>query len=204
MKEEKDYIRDIAEIRSMMERSSKFLSLSGWAGIMAGIYALAGAFIAYKVYDFNPGRIEDEAALSESFSKVVFLAVVVFVFAIVTAVFLSYKKAAQKGEKIWNATSRQLLMNMAVPFIAGGLMILIVMSKGFFGLIAPFTLLFYGLALFNASKFTYNAVKILGLVEIALGLLSAYLIDLGLLFWALGFGVAHIIYGIYIHYRYEK
>jgi hypothetical protein len=204
MKEEKDYIRDIAEIRSMMERSSKFLSLSGWAGIMAGIYALAGAFIAYKVYDFNPGRIEAETALSESLSNVVFLAVVVFVFAIVTAVFLSYKKAAQKGEKIWNATSRQLLMNMAVPFIAGGLLILVVMSKGFFGLIAPFTLLFYGLALFNASKFTYNAVKILGLVEIALGLISAYFVEFGLLFWALGFGVAHIIYGIYIHYRYEK
>ena len=204
MKEEKDYIQDIVEIRSMMERSSKFLSLSGWAGIMAGIYALAGAFIAYKFYDFNPARVVEDASQSESLTKVVFLAVIIFVLAIVTAVFLSYQKAAKKGEKIWNTTSRQLLMNMAVPFVAGGLLILILISKGFIGFVAPFTLLFYGLALFNASKFTYDAVKFLGLVEIALGLISAYFVEFSLLFWAAGFGVAHIIYGIYIHYRYEK
>ena len=204
MKEEKDYIRDIAEIRTMMERSSKFLSLSGWAGIMAGIYALTGAFIAYKVLNFNPGAVEDGVAPSESFSKVIFLAIIIFVLAIVTAVFLSYKKAEKKGEKIWNATSRQLLINMAVPFLAGGVLILILIAKNFYGLVAPFTLLFYGLALFNASKFTYHAVKILGLVEIVLGLTSAYFEEYGLLFWALGFGIAHIIYGVYIHYRYEK
>lgn len=208
MKEEQDYIRDIADIRSMMERSSKFVSLSGWAGIMAGIYALSGAYIAWKFLGFNPDEIVYKAVnpgnLSDSLLNVILLAILILIMATSTAIFLSYKKAAKRSEKLWNPTAKRLLINMAVPLIAGGLLILILISKGVFGLIAPFTLLFYGLALYNVGKFTYEVVKILGLAEIILGLIGSYFVEYGLLFWALGFGVIHIIYGIYIHYRYEK
>ncbi len=208
MKEEQDYIRDIADIRSMMERSSKFLSLSGWAGIMAGIYALSGAYIAWKFLGFNPGEIvcntEKSGSSYSSLLNVIALAIAILILAAGTAIFLSYKKSAKRGEKLWNPTSKRLLINMAVPLTAGGLLILILISKGLIGLIAPFTLLFYGLAIYNAGKFTYRAVKILGLVEISLGLIGSYFVEYGLFFWALGFGVVHIIYGIYIHYRYEK
>ena len=93
---------------------------------------------------------------------------------------------------------------MAVPLIAGGLLILILIAKGLIGLIAPFTLLFYGLAVYNASKYTYEEVKVLGLFQVGLGLISAYFVRYGLLCWALGFGVVHIIYGIYMNYRYER
>lgn len=203
MKKEQDYIRDIAEIRSMMERSSKFASLSGWAGILAGIYALSGAYIAGKVFNFNPDEVVDSTS-SSSLQEVVLLAVVILILALSTAVFFSYKRAQKRGEKLWNTTSKQLLINMAVPLFAGGLLILVMISGGLIGLIVPFTLLFYGLALFSASNFTYKAVKILGLTEIGLGLLASYFVEYGLLLWVLGFGVAHIIYGIYVYYRYER
>lgn len=207
MKEEQDYIRDIAEIRSMMERSSKFLSLSGWAGIMAGIYALAGAYIAYKVFNFNPDAIVP-GNLSPAASFVLFntilLALAVFTLAICTAIFVSYREADKRKEKLWNATSKRLLTYMAVPLITGGLLILILISKGMIGLIAPLSLLFYGLALYNAGKFTYMEVRIVGLIQIILGLASSYYVEYGLLFWAIGFGLVHILYGIYMHYRYEK
>ena len=208
MKEERDYNKDLAEIRSMMERSSKFLSLSGWAGIMAGIYALAGAWIAYNYYEFNPGQIvyspSQPGSLPSALPEVIILAVLVLVLAIGTAMFLSYKKANKRGEKVWNATSRRLLVHMTVPLSAGGILILILLSKGLIGLIAPLTLLFYGLALYNASKFTYNDLKYLGLVQVVLGLTSSWYIEYGLLFWAIGFGAAHIVYGIYMHFRYER
>jgi uncharacterized membrane protein YidH (DUF202 family) len=208
MKEEQDYIRDIAEIRSMMERSSKFLSLSGWAGIMAGIYALSGAYIAWKIFDFNPGEIvystTNSGDLSSGLWKVIFLAFIILILAIGTAIFLSSKKANRRGEKAWNATSRRLLANMAVPLVVGGILILVLFSKDLIGLIAPFTLLFYGLALYNASKFTYDEVKLLGMIQMGLGLISSYFIGYGLLFWAIGFGAVHIVYGIYIHFRYER
>jgi uncharacterized membrane protein YidH (DUF202 family) len=195
-------------MRSMMERSSKFLSLSGLAGIMAGIYALAGAYIAYKIFYFNPDEIVyntiRSGSVSSSLLQVILLAVLILVLALGTAIYLSYKKADKRGEKLWNPTARRLMINMAVPLVVGGLLILILISKGLIGLVAPFTLIFYGLALYNASKFTYEEVRSLGLIEIALGLVSSYFVGYGLLFWALGFGVVHIIYGIYMHYRYER
>jgi hypothetical protein len=204
MKEEQDYIRDITEMRSMMERSSKFLSLSGLAGIMAGIYALTGAYIAYRYFDFNPDEIVDSNGLSSNLLKVVFLAIAILTLAISTAIFLSNKKAGKRREKFWNPTTNRLVINMAVPLIAGGLLSLILISKGFIGLLAPFTLIFYGLALYNASKFTYEEVRSLGLIQIGFGLLGSYFVAYGLLLWAIGFGVVHIIYGVYLHYRYER
>jgi Ca2+/Na+ antiporter len=208
MKEDQDYIRDIAQIRSIMERSSRFLSLAGWAGIMAGVYALAGAYIAYTVFDFNPDKLVYSTIqtrdLVAGLPKVVFLAITVLILAIGTAILLSYKKAAKRGEKLWNALTKRLLINMAVPLIAGGLLILILIANGLIGLMAPITLLFYGLALYSASQFTYEVLRSLGLIQIGLGLLSAYFVEYGLVCWALGFGVAHIVYGIYMHYRYER
>lgn len=204
MKEERNYIQDIAEIRSIMERSTKFLSLSGLAGIMAGIYAFAGAYIAYAVYSFNPDEIVYNSPEPSSLSAVIFLAVAILILAIGTAIVLSWNKAKRRDENVWNATSRRMVANMAVPLVAGGIFILILLSKDLIGLIAPSTLLFYGLALYTASKFTYDDVKFLGLIQMALGLISTWFIEYSLLLWALGFGVVHIGYGIYMHLKYER
>jgi len=208
MKEQKNYIQDLAEIRSMMERSSKFLSLSGLAGVMAGIYALAGAWIAYSVLEFTPQMISSGYSESGSgaanLTQLILLAVAVLVLAVSTAIAFSYRKANKRGESAWNAVSRRLLAGMSVPLLSGGVLVLILLSKGILVLIAPLTLIFYGLALYNASKFSYDDVKYLGMIQIGLGLLGTLFTGYGLLLWAIGFGVVHIIYGIYIHIRYER
>lgn len=207
MRKERNYINDITEMRSMMERSTKFLSLSGLSGIMAGTYALLGAWIAYHSLGFNPGKIIYTANSGGEYPnllKVVLLSVIILVLAIGTAIFLSYISAGKKNEKVWNATSRRLVINMAVPLFTGGILILILISKGLIGLIAPFSLLFYGLAFFSAGKFTYDEMKFFGLIQMGLGLLGCYFVEYGLLFWAIGFGVFHIIYGIYMYFRYEQ
>lgn len=208
MKEDQDYVQDLAQMRSMMERSSKFLSLSGLAGIIAGLYALAGAYTAYKVFHFNPGQpvysSTESGNPSPDLLNTIFLALVILVLSVGTAFFLSYRKADKRREKFWNPVARRLMINMAVPLVAGGLLILILLAKGMTGLIAPFTLLFYGLALYNASKFTYEEVRSLGLIEIGLGLTGACFVEYGLLCWAAGFGLVHIVYGVYMHYRYER
>ncbi len=208
MKKEKDYIGDIAEIRSMMERSSKFLSLSGWAGVMAGVYALAAAYLSYAVLGFNPGEITPPIDTpTNGFPippQLLSLAIGTLLLAVGTAVFLSQRKSSERGEKLWNATSRRMVANMAIPLVTGGLLILALFASGMVGLAAPFSLIFYGLALYGAGSFTYGAIKLLGAMEITLGLIGTYFIGYGLLCWAIGFGVLHIVYGIYIHYRYEK
>lgn len=198
---EQDYIQDIAEIRSMMERSSKFLSLSGWAGIMAGIYALTGVWFASYVLGFNPTEL---FYTSPNLMNVMMLAFLILILALVTAIFFSWRKSQQKGENVWNATSRRLLTDMATPLITGGILILFLISQGLIGLIAPLTLLFYGLALYNAGTYTIFEVRLMGIIQIVLGLMSSWFIEFGLIFWAVGFGVVHMIYGVYMRFRYER
>jgi len=208
MKKDTDYLQDIEEIRSLMEKSSKFISLSGWAGIFAGVFALMGSYIALTYLDFNPQSLsfdtENNPFQQKQIFSVVQLALLVFLLAISFAMFFTHRRAKRKDELLWTPTAKRLVMNMAVPLFTGGILILLFISKGFIGFVAPFSLLFYGLALFTISKFTFDEVKILGLIEILLGLISVYEVSLGLLFWAIGFGVIHIIYGIYVYFKYER
>ncbi len=204
MKEEKDYLQDIKEIRAMMERSSKFLSLSGLSGVMAGIYALIAAYIAYRYYQFIPDNITYSVnVIYSNLSAVLAIAFIVLVLSISTAILFSYRKSTKKGQTIWNKTSKRMAFTMLIPLLTGGVLILIFISKDLLGLLAPTSLLFYGLALYNASSYTFEDVKYLGLIQIALGLVSVYFIEHSILIWAVGFGLMHIIYGIYIYYRYE-
>ena len=208
MKKDTDYLQDIEEIRSLMEKSSKFISLSGWAGIFAGVFALMGSYIALTYLDFNPQSLsvdpENNPFQQKQIFSVVQLALLVFLLAISFALFFTHRRAKRKDELLWTPTAKRLVINMAVPLFTGGTLILLFISKGFIGFVAPFSLLFYGLALFTISKFTFDEVKILGLIEILLGLISVYRVSLGLLFWAIGFGVVHIIYGIYVYFKYER
>ncbi|TDB67558.1 hypothetical protein [Arundinibacter roseus] len=204
MKQERDYIEDLAEIRSMMERTSKFLSLSGWAGILVGLYALAAAYVAKIMLGFNPDEVMYSLPVKGNSSNIFVIATGLLFVALCTALFFSYYTARKRGEKAWNATSRRMLINMGVPLVVGGFFILIMFLKGATGLMMPLSLIFYGLALFNAAKFTYGEVRIMGFVYMASGLLSVYFLEYSLLLWAFGFGVVHIIYGLYMHFKYER
>lgn len=197
MAEEQDHIKQLSEIRSMMERSTKFMSLSGWAGVMAGVYALAGSYMAQVVYHFS-------AADVTNLPHVVSIAMSVLVLTIVTAIILSTQKAHRNGERAWNATSRRLIGHMALPLLAGGALILILLSQKLVGLVAPVSLIFYGIAIFNVGKYSYGELKYMGVMQVILGLIGAVYIDYSLVMWSIGFGLLHIGYGIYIHYKYER
>ncbi|MXV51831.1 hypothetical protein GS399_12670 [Pedobacter sp. HMF7647] len=204
--EEKDLYAEISSIRTLMERSTKFISLSGLSGVLAGIYALIGAVIAYNLItinnDFKPFSDPDygQALLI----KLVILALVVLVLAISTGVLLTIRKARAKGENAWNQSSKLLLRNGILPLITGGIFVIILLIKGFIGVIAPGCLIFYGLSLVAASNYTYGDVKWLGIFEIVLGLIAALLPGYGLFFWAAGFGVLHIIYGAVMYFKYDR
>lgn len=208
MKNETDYLQDIGEIRSLMERSSKFISLSGWAGIFAGIYALVGVYVAITYLHFNPQSLYLEKGEAQNNSNdslpVVLLALAIFLLAITTAIYFTRRRAKKKEELIWTPAARRLMVEVSLPLIIGGVLLLICLSKGLVGFLAPLSLLFYGIALYTISKFTYVEVRVLGLIEIVLGLAGAYFVNWGVLFWAIGFGVVHIVYGIYVYFKYER
>ena len=204
MDEIKDHLKDISEIRGLMERSSKFLSLSGLSGVSAGICALIGAAIAWSKLGgyYIPGL---RGELSLDFMLFFLLdAGIVLVAALGTAIFFSTRMARKKGYPVWNGTARQMILSMMIPLGAGGVFALIQLSHGVFGWLAATTLIFYGLALLNGSKYTLPEIRLLGLSEIFLGLICAYFIGYGFIFWILGFGVLHIVYGIVMYLKYEK
>ncbi|QHI36380.1 hypothetical protein IMCC3317_17420 [Kordia antarctica] len=196
-----DYLNDIKEIKDLMNKSSRFISLSGLSGIMAGVYALIGAWFArqelLKVYETKTRLYESGqyTGSNDITFKLLAIAAIVLVLAIVTGIILTQRKARKNDEQLFDKTALKLLINFLIPLATGGIFALIILQKGFVGLVAPITLIFYGLACVNASKFTFGHVKYLGLANIILGLIATQYIGYGLYFWALGFGVFHIIYG---------
>lgn len=197
---------DLASIRGIMERSVKFLSLSGLSGILAGVYALIGSAYAYYLmyfphspFGFRFHYVNEQRVILQLLAT----AIVVLLASLVSCYLLSASKARKKGFLLWDKSSKRLLLNIAIPLAAGGILIIALISRGHFGIIAPACLLFYGLALFNGSHFTYSDVRYLGYTQICLGLLSAFFPGFGLIFWALGFGLLHIVYGGIMHYKYD-
>jgi hypothetical protein len=205
-----DTLQDVKDIRRMMERSSRFISLSGLSGIGAGIWALAGAWIArYVIFNnyyenYNGRGGYDSADFSMLKMKLLGLAVGTFVAALLTAFYFTWRKSNADRSSLWGHTSRRLFWNMIIPILTGALFILAMLQHNEWRFIAPASLIFYGLALVNASKYTLTDIRYLGFCEIVLGLINTQWIGYGLYFWALGFGVLHIIYGIVMWWRYER
>ncbi|WP_410221701.1 hypothetical protein [Pedobacter sp.] len=205
--QEKDIYAELSSIRNLMERSSKFISLSGLSGIMAGIYALIGAFISYKIVYATHSGLEYRSYYVNDpliFFQLFMVALVVLILSLTTGIWLTIRQARKKGESAWNPVSKRLLTSLSIPLFTGGFFILILLYRGDYGTIAPACLLFYGLALISGSNYTFSDVKWLGFCEIALGLLSALFPGYGLIFWTIGFGVLHIIYGSVMHFKYNK
>lgn len=205
--EQKKYLDDITEIKNMMDRSSRFLSLSGLSGILAGVYALIAsgmAFYIIKDIESYNNKLQRFFVTVEYVGDLLVIALTVLIMAVATCLILSVKKAKKNGEKFWNSSSKRLLVNFAIPLLAGGIFCFNLIYHEAFKFVAPATLIFYGLACINASKYTLGDVKYLGLCCLMLGLVSGFFIGYGLLFWALGFGVCHILYGSIMYYKYDR
>ncbi|CAM3670920.1 putative membrane protein [Flavobacterium saliperosum S13] len=197
-----NYLQDLKEIKDLMNKSSQFISLSGLSGILAGIYALIGAVVAYYLIENH-----DEYYItleSSTFKLILLTAALVLVASLLTAYLCTINKAKKVGEKVWNASSRRLLINFFIPLVTGGIFAILLLKNGYYGLVAPITLLFYGLACVNASKYTLRDVRYLGITEIILGLLAVEFSGYGLYFWVLGFGICHIVYGTVMHFKYDR
>lgn len=204
--ESKNYQEDLSHIRKMMEQSSRFISLSGLSGVFAGLVALVGAIYVYFVFQreginyFEGNRnIFPESLVKE----LMLIGAVILFLAILSGYFFTAKKSKKKNLKIWDQTTKKLLFNFGIPLFTGGIFCLALQYHQLLVFIAPATLIFYGLALVNASKYTLTDVQNLGYLEILLGLFSLFFLGWGLVFWAIGFGVLHIVYGIVMYKKYE-
>jgi hypothetical protein len=196
-----DYLKDISEIKHLMNTSSKFISLSGLSGVLAGIYALIGAGYAYwLVNQSERGYLILDGKV---FRLIIIDLVLVGVFSIGTAIFLTTKKAKKNNQKIWDSLTKRLLTSFIIPLLAGAIYIVIILNQQRYGQTGALMLLFYGLALLSTSKYTLGDIKYLGYTQVILGLLCAIFPDFGFWFWVLGFGIMHILYGAIMYYKYD-
>jgi hypothetical protein len=212
-----EHIKDLQEIRSMMERSSRFISLSGLSGVFAGITALLGAFAVYiREQGFFYGQFHNNQRLyfkgnliygAELIDFIVFIIVVAAIALVVALTFVvlfTTRNARKKNLPYWDSSAKRMLVNLIIPLAAGGVFSLALLYHQQIYLVAPATLVFYGLALINASKYTLNDIRYLGISEIVLGLIAVFFAEYGMFFWAFGFGILHIVYGTTMYLKHER
>jgi hypothetical protein len=201
----KQSLETLHDIKRMMERSSRFISLSGWSGIAAGFCALLGAGVARQriahYYQLKYGKAE---AIAELRYDLILIALITFIGAFVLASFFTFLKSRKEGVAIWGSTAKRLMWNTCLPLAAGGFLIWHIIEISGYELVAPSCLIFYGLALVNGSKYTMGEVRWLGYGEIILGIINLWNPGHGILFWSLGFGILHIIYGFTMWWKYDR
>lgn len=209
MTDKNPHLDTLQDIKQMMERSSRFISLSGLSGIGAGICALGAAvytqrlFSSLKVDHINYRALAFETG-SELQVRLLWIGGITFTSAFCIAFLFTYLRSNKIGTPVWSATSKRLLWNTMIPLVIGGFVVLRLLTLGLAGLVAPFCLLFYGLALINGSKYTLTEIRWLGYSELILGIINLWMIGYGLILWAVGFGVLHIVYGAMMWWKYEK
>ncbi len=203
-------IKDLSEIRNMMEKASRFISLSGLSGIFAGLYAIFGTAIAYwyfyiYIVENNESLLFSSLNLYDEIPVfVILLAAIVFILSVGSAAYFTTRNSKRKSLPLWDNTTKKLLINLFVALFAAGAFILVLIFRGYYDMIVPTSLIFYGLALLNAGHFTYNDIRYLGFLELLLGFISVIFSEYDIIIWGIGFGVLHIVYGIVMYYKYEK
>jgi hypothetical protein len=209
MNEQQQSFKALQDIKQMMERSSRFISLSGLSGIAAGSFGLMGAAIAYQwignyynVYNSRGHWGKDDFSQLEW--KLFLLALITMGLALFSGFYFTWKKARRTKAIMWNSSSKRLIINLCIPLLTGGVFVFAMLLNDEWKFIGPACLIFYGLALINGSKYTLDEIRYLGMLEIVLGCINLFLTGYGLYFWATGFGILHIIYGILMWNKYER
>lgn len=192
----------LADIKSIMDRSSRVLSLSGWSGIWAGLVALAATGIAYRKsvdVSFSEGQ-----AVQPLVQELVLLALLTLVVAVAGVFYFSYRKNKKQGQVTFNAAARKMIISMCIPMLAGGWMCGAFILNADFMYVIPAMLIIYGLTLINSAKYTISDIRWLGLLEVLTGCIAFLKPEWQLYFWAFGFGVLHIIYGFIMWNKYDR
>ena len=207
--------KDISLIKNLMEKSSKFSNLSGYAIATTGLLALLGAVFVYfdlgisisEKYISYAELINQTGNANSIYTKIKLLVIIASLI-LLTSLLILYVTAKLKSERhdinLFNSSFSRALKSLFIPVLSGGIFCGFLILHKIYGLVAPATLIFYGLGLISASKYSYNELELLGYLELLLGTIASYYMGSGLLFWMIGFGIGHIVLGVFIHYKYDK
>ncbi|MBK7028368.1 MAG: hypothetical protein IPH45_03800 [Bacteroidales bacterium] len=205
MEPKEDYKQTLADIRNLMDHSARFQSLSGLAGISSGLAALTGLAAFYLYFGYSLF----EPFLFVNYQTVPFLMLdgaVILMVSLILAFILTKRNAQKHNEKLWTPIFKRVLLFWSIPMASGGILLLPYFSGSgpiLFPTAISLTLVFYGLALTSASRYSLNELFWLGIINIILGLTAFFLWKYSLIFWGLGFGVMNVVFGVYVYRKHE-
>ena len=206
---------DLGLIKDLMEKSSKFSNVSGIAVLFTGFLALIGATFIYFDIGFSVSDVHisynqlisqngKPDVLNIKLKLLISIASLILATSLITLYITARNKSGNEGIPLFNSSFSRTLKSLFIPLFSGGVFCVFLLYHQMFGLVAPATLIFYGLGLISCSKYSYYELEFLGYFELVLGFIASYFMGTGLLFWIIGFGIAHILFGYYIHVKYDK
>lgn len=218
MSQDQQSLETLKDIRSIMDRSSRFISLSGWSGVAAGCCALVGAWFAHGIIEqsskshgsmrkpyYGTADINSiHASENTGLGQLIIIALLTLIAAVTLAFLFTWMRSRKTHTPIWGNSSKRMVFALGLPLGVGGIYMLQLVQAGAYGMIAPGCLLFYGLGLVSASRYTFGEIRWLGYGQLLAGIVNLFMPEYGLYFWALGFGILHIIYGLVMWYTHER
>lgn len=172
----------LAYIRQTMESASTFTALSGWGLVAVGIVGLASAGLAWR------------SAVPERLSVWVPAALV----GVVCAGVANGLKARRLDMPLWSGSFRKVAWVMVPVLAAGALLTVALVGADARHLLPGTWLALYGAGVTAGGTFSLRAVRWMGLALIVLGALALWQPQYSILFLATGFGVLHILFGLYL------
>ncbi len=193
-KQYQEQLEALSGIRNLMERSSRYLPLSGKAGVAIGALSILCTLLVDAYFRIHKDNLNSLGLIFGA----------LFIICLAIEILMAERNAKQKGVAAWDAIAKRFLINFFIPMVVGGIYCFALIQQQQLMLVLPATLVFYGLSLINASRYTIEDTRYLGMAELILGLAASFFPQYGLLAWGIGFGVLHILYGAIIYFKYEK
>jgi hypothetical protein len=170
-------------IRATMENATAFTGISGKGYALAGLTAIAAAWIA-----------------AQQTLPLLWLAVWLLEATLACSVtlLLSADKARRQGKSLWSGSGRKLLFAFLPTMAVGAVVTLAFYLQGNTVLLPGLWLILYGAGVMTAGAHSIRPVPLMGFLFIMLGSAQLLVPATTNLTLALGFGGLHLAFGILI------
>ena len=182
-----------------MQQYTSYFSLSGFSGILLGIYGLLMVYVLHILTSTYGDGFDGSSQLPIALLEIVItiFGIVMILISLFTLWIRARRENKKQNSKLWNPFSKKTRLQTLVPLIFFIAVLIIVANKGYYSLITPLLLFLYGILLLNVSRVSLKRLRLLAIAEMILGIIAYFIYDNELLFLAIGLGAFHLLYGVF-------
>ena len=201
---ENEAVEHLATIRRIMESATRMTTLPGKAAVCGGVLALIGCGVTF--WKMRSLDFAEMAKLSpQDCHALVAMWALIAVAGIGINILLALRLARKRGVNPWSRLAQLAGYAMAPALLAATALSVTLVQSGQWRLVAPTWMLLYGVALWMAGILSVRAPRTLGGVFFAAGLVTLFwAAPAALAMVALTFGLAHVVFGIFLISRFGE